>query len=100
MLPAAVDCPTRQPVSQLSAACQRFARETWNPWRRQAAASSDRCFTYETERTGIGNWLPILLDFAKAAADAGGAHLQGTNVPFIADKSEGGTIVCDDRKYA
>ena len=73
MLPAAVDCPTRQPVSQLSAACQRFARETWNPWRRQAAASSDRCFTYETERTGIGNWLPILLDFAKAAADAGGA---------------------------
>ena len=55
MLPAAVDCPTRQPVSQLSAACQRFARETWNPWRRQAAASSDRCFTYETERPGIGN---------------------------------------------
>jgi hypothetical protein len=27
-------------------------------------------------------------------------YLQGTNVPFIADKTEGGTIVCDDRKYA
>ena len=42
MLPAAVDCPTRQPVSQLSAACQRIGLVfvcapwmlfcVWLPW--------------------------------------------------------------------
>jgi hypothetical protein len=69
----------RARASRFSSECAHFLEEIWLPWRRHATAKQQvapsACLSYPTERSGIGNWLPVVLDAAIAAAKAG-ARLQ------------------------
>ena len=69
----------RARASRFSSECAHFLEEIWLPWRRHATAKQQvapsACLSYPTERSGLGNWLPVVLDAAIAAAKAG-ARLQ------------------------
>ena len=61
MMPASPSCATRQAPSEISAECERFSADIWEPWVRMPV-HSDSCYAYETERSGIGNCTSRTLD--------------------------------------
>jgi hypothetical protein len=69
MRPASSSCKTRRP---LPAHCERFYKEHWEPWQAMASDGGGNlpCVSYATSSSGIGNWLPSLLDAARTAAEA------------------------------
>ena len=68
MLPAHLSCRTRTPSASISAECARFFETTWRPWQLASEETAAPCVSYTTEASGIGNWLPTLLDHVRAAA--------------------------------
>ena len=71
MQPAPLACSTRPPPSSFGPECARFAANVWDRWRSSSSNASASCIPYETEHSGIGNWLPSLLDHVMAAASEG-----------------------------
>ena len=67
-------CPEdtqRERASRFSSECLRFFLNVWQPWRANAAAlnSSHGCATFETDLSGVGNWLTDVLDTVILAAE-------------------------------
>ncbi len=71
MRPAPFKCATRD-QSRQSATCARFVALHWQPWQAMLSDTGRTmpCVSYASEFSGIGNWLPTLLDAARTAAEA------------------------------